>query len=176
MSEPFIGELRCFGFNFNPRGWAKCDGQLLPISQNQALFSLLGTIYGGDGRTNFALPELRGRMPIHHGSGPGLSARSQGARSGNESTTLGIANMPNHSHAATLKAAGSNASETAPTGLALSTAREDTYQALDGILDVDMQSGSVVVGSTGGGQSFSNMPPFEVLNWCIALQGLFPSR
>ena len=100
MSEPFIGEIRIFGFNFAPRGWALCDGQLLPISQNSALFSLLGTIYGGDGRTTFALPDLRGRAALHEGTGPGLSPRQLGQRSGSETNTLTVNQLPPHTHQA----------------------------------------------------------------------------
>lgn len=175
MSEPFIGELKCVGFNFPPRGWAYCDGQLLPINQNTALFSLFGTIYGGDGQTTFGLPELRGRTPIHRGEGPGLPNYVQGSSGGNFETTLQIPNMPAHSHSATLRASGGNASETVPLNRALATAREDTYQSL-GAEPVSMESGSVVLGSAGGGQAFANMPPFQVLNWVVALVGVFPSR
>ena len=175
MSEPFIGELKCVGFNFPPRGWAQCDGQTLQISQNTALFSLFGTIYGGDGRTTFSLPELRGRSPIHMGTGPGLPNFGIGSSGGNVDTTLAVSNLPSHSHAATLRASGGNASETAPMNRALATAREDTYQSL-GAEPVNMESGSVVVGSTGSGEAFSNMSPYQTLNWVVALIGVFPSR
>ena len=174
MSEPFIGEVRLFGFNFNPVGWAKCDGQLLPISQNSALFSLLGTIYGGDGQTTFALPDLRGRYPMHTGQGAGLSSRPMGQRGGQELVTLTTNEMPGHGHVTVLKARDGNATSTDPTNAGLSVAREDTYGTVGD--PIDMEAGSIDVGDTGGGQPHNNIPPFLVLNWCIALIGVYPSR
>lgn len=174
MSEPFLGEVRCYGFLFAPRNWAKCDGQLLPINQNQALFALLGTTYGGDGQTVFALPELRGRAPIHHGQGPGLPNFPQGTRSGAVSTTLNVSNLPSHTHSATLRASDANSDQVMPEGNALAVAREDTY--VDEDTSVPMRAGSIQVGSTGNGSSFNNMQPYLALNWCIALTGIFPSQ
>lgn len=175
MSEPFLGQIQLFGFNFAPIGWAKCDGELLPIAQHSALFSLLGTTYGGNGKTNFGLPDLRGRAPIHQGTGAGLSSRSMGQIGGAEDHTLNVNQIPNHSHTAQLRAATSNASTTAPSNMtSLATAREDTYH--EEAASVNMRAGSVEIGSTGGGQSVDHMPPFLTMNWCIALIGLYPSR
>jgi microcystin-dependent protein len=174
MSEPFLGEIRLFGFNFAPRNWAKCDGQLLPISQNSALFSLLGTTYGGDGRTTFGLPDLRGRVSIHQGQGPGLSDRRIGQRNGAENTVLSVAHLPPHDHAAQLKASALSSNQIDPTGNSLAVGREDTY--LDATPDQNMNADSVVIENTGNGQSFTNMQPYLVGNWCIALVGVFPPR
>ena len=174
MSEPFLGELRLFGFSFNPSGWAKCDGQLLQVSQNTALFSLLGTQYGGNGENTFGLPDLRGRANIHQGTGPGLPNYTIGSRAGNFQTTLIVNNLPAHDHPANLKAAAADADQVIPLATALATAREDTYSAT--APTVNMAADSVSVGTTGGGTSFTNMQPYLVLNWCIALQGIFPSE
>ncbi|MCO6457614.1 MAG: phage tail protein [Pirellulaceae bacterium] len=171
MAEPFLSEIRAFGFNFPPRGWAQCDGQLLSISQNTALFSLLGTIYGGDGRTTFALPDLRGRTPLHLGSGPGLTPRNQGSRAGTETETLTVANLPGHSHG--LRASNSAAGQEAPAGTrVLGRVEED----IDGTGSAGEVLGPSAVVATGGGQPHSNMQPFLALNFCIALQGVYPSR
>ena len=170
MSEPFLGEIRVFGFNFAPRSWAHCDGQSLPISQHQALFSLLGTIYGGDGRATFALPDLRGRAALHFGHGPGLTDRRIGQKSGAESQSLTVAELPSHTHA--LRAASDNADKTSAAGAVPATAREDTYSTESP--DTSMASGAIL--NTGSGQAHNTMQPYLVLNWCIALAGLFPSR
>lgn len=170
---PFIGQIQTFAFNFAPRDWADCDGQLLQISLNTALFSLIGTIYGGDGRTTFALPDLRGRAAIHLGQGPGLSNRPQGQVSGQETTILTAANLPAHTHPQL--ASGAPGTTPDPTNNVLGNA---------GFLDNDFNDGSsglVTMGNTGnntGGasQSFSNMPPYLVIRYCIALVGIFPSR
>ena len=175
MSEPFIGEVKLFSFNFPPQGWAHCDGALLPISQNQALFSLLGVTYGGDGEQNFGLPDLRGRAPIHRGQGPGLSTRTMGQSEGTETTTLTTQNLPAHNHPAVLKAAGTNSDLTMPNNAALGIAREDTYVG-NATLDQTMDADSVVTMDTGANAAFNNMPPFLAMNWCIALQGVYPSR
>lgn len=173
MAEPFIGELRQFGFDWPPRGWAKCDGALLSINENQALFSLLGTIYGGDGRTTFQLPDLRGRNGIHVGTGPGLSSRSIGQKFGNETTTLSVGNMPSHTHQ--LVAEGKAADTSRPAGKMLAVAGQDTiYVTPDSSTDQNMAAQSIT--SVGGGASFSNEPPTLVVNWCIALIGVYPSR
>ena len=167
MSEPFLGQIQTFGFNFPPRGWAKCDGQLLPIGNNQALFALLGTTYGGDGRTTFALPDLRGRFPMHVGNGPGLSSRSMGRRSGTETHTLTVAEMPVHSHPVTADVGN----KPSPVGAVPATAN-------DGESNYSNSGTTTLNGATNAGNSqpFSNMPPFLVINFSIALQGIFPSR
>lgn len=183
--EGMIGEIRLFAGNFAPRGWAFCQGQLLPINQNQALFSILGTIYGGDGRTNFALPDLRGRAPIGAGQGPGLSNVQQGQRGGSETNTLNINQLPSHTHAATgsvepraLSVEGDTAS---PEGAipAKSGEGEPDYQAAEpGANEVRMAASpvTVVVQNTGGGQAINNMQPWAGMNYIIALVGVFPSR
>ena len=169
--QPFIGEVQWFAGNFAPRGWALCDGQLLSISSNQALFSILGTIYGGDGRTTFGLPDVRGRVMIHEGTGPGLSPRSLGSRSGTETETLTANQMPNHTH--TLNASGGSATAVVPNGNVLaSPGRTRLYDS--GAANVNMSASSIT--STGGNQSHNNMQPYNTLNCIIALQGIFPSR
>ena len=175
MSEPFLGEIKLVGWNFAARGYALCDGQLLPISQNTALFSLLGTIYGGDGRTSFGLPDLRGRVPMHFGNGPGLSSRQIGQRSGQERVTLTLSEMPNHNHNARLQAENRNGNSDDPTNnmLAKSTGTFRSQVAAD---DVPMNPASVVSDNVGGSQSHDNMQPYLVLNYQIALIGIFPSR
>jgi len=164
MSEPFLAEIRMFSFDFPPRGWALCDGQLLPINQNQALFSLLGTNYGGDGRTTFALPNLRGRTPIH-----ASATHPLGQSGGAETHILHLNEMPQHSHA--LRAVAADATERGPGGNLPALAEEDTY-ATSGPLTALLQA----VMNTGGGQAHDNMQPFLVLSFCIALQGIYPSR
>jgi len=168
MSEPFLAEIRIVGFNFAPRGWAFCDGQILPINQNQSLYSLLGTTYGGDGRTSFALPDLRGRTPIHVGSSNG-SSHTLGQKSGEEAHTLSISETPGHDHA--LQATSANGDSPVPTGNLLG-AYNNGYR--DGTGLTNMVSGTVA--NVGGGQGHENMQPYLALNFCIALQGLFPSR
>lgn len=169
MSDPFIGEIKMFAGNFAPQGWALCDGQLLPIAQNAALFSLLGTTYGGDGRTTFALPDLRGRVPLHPGQGPGLSQRRLGEKSGQESVTLSEAQMPAHTHTAQARpvSAGRNDPENAL------LARRRAY---DGEPAPTVTMHPDAIGSAGGGQDHENMQPYLCINFIIALQGLFPSR
>ncbi len=179
MSEPFIGEIKMVGFNFAPRGWAFCDGQLLPISQNEALFSLLGTIYGGDGRTTFALPDLRGRVPIHPGNGPGLSSYRPGQKGGVETVMLNAAQMPAHNHAAagTAKAVNGSGDNTSPSGNNWAAlARENAYSdaAADGTMAAD--NVTVTVANTGGSQAHENRQPYLSITFCIALVGIYPSR
>ncbi len=171
MSDPFIGQIMMFGGNFAPRGWAFCDGDILPISQNQSLYSLLGTTYGGDGRTSFALPDLRGRTPIHVGNSNG-QVHLLGQKGGEETHTLDAAEMPQHTHA--LQAAGSPATTNVPTGglLAQTPATDPYYNALSSPANMSNTTPLAV----GGGQAHNNMQPTLVLNFCIALQGLFPSR
>jgi microcystin-dependent protein len=172
MSEPFLGQITIFGFNFAPYGWAECDGQLLPINQNQSLYSLLGTTYGGDGRTTFGLPDLRGRMAIHMQS----SQYALGAKSGIEAVVLTDATMPAHQHQASdgtgPRATNDAAAGDDPTNNLLGQAGGNVYG--DYTTGAAMNSGSL--STTGGGQGHENMSPFQVLNYCIALRGLFPSR
>lgn len=167
MAEPFLSELRLFSFVFAPKGWALCNGQLLPINQNQGLFSLLGTTFGGDGRVNFALPDMRGRVPIHVGNGHTL-----GERGGEQAHTLTIAEMPTHQHV--LQATEAQASTNIPTAnLYLgSSAPNDLYT---GPLALSAMS-PTTISTVGGSQPHQNMQPFLTLSWCIALQGIFPSQ
>jgi microcystin-dependent protein len=178
--EPFIGQIMMVGFNFAPRGWAFCDGQLLPISQNQALFSLLGTTYGGDGHTTFALPDLRGRVAIHQGTGPGLTPRAMGQKAGSEHVYLTANTMPVHGHSAQaqMKASSSDAQTDAPAGKVLAKAtRGDLYGDPASLADMASELVSVTVNdNAGGGQPHDNMQPYQVVNFVIALQGLYPTR
>lgn len=166
MSEPFLAEIRMVGFNFPPRGWAQCDGQILPINQNQSLFSLLGTTYGGDGRTTFALPDLRSRTPIHEGAG-----RNLGSKAGQERVTLTVGQIPSHNHGGP-NGTVSLGNSTSPNGGTLARPRRMRPYHNTG----DKVNMGQVLQNTGGGQSHENMMPFQVVNFCIALQGLFPSR
>ena len=173
-SSPYLGTIRYFAFNFAPRGWAHCDGQLLAISQNEALFSLLGTTYGGDGRTTFALPDMRGRFPIHYGQGPGLSPHSLGQRGGLEEVTL-TANQIGHDH--TLRASTATGNQSSPTGHTLAQDTDDTTYIV-ATPDVQMNAESVTTTTTppAGSNSHNNMAPFLGVYCNIALVGLFPSR
>lgn len=175
MSEPFIAEIRIFAGNFAPRGWAFCDGQLLPISNNTALFSLIGTTYGGDGRTTTALPNLQERVPMHPGRGPGLTARRLGEKVGVETVTLVEAQIPSHSHTARAATTGGQAG-TGPsnTTVIARTGGGDQFQTNTSGSLVDMASEALA--TTGGGQAHTNIQPYLTLNFIIALQGLFPSR
>ncbi len=174
MSEPFLAEVRLVGFNFAPRGWAFCDGQILPINQNQSLYSLLGTTYGGDGRTSFALPDMRGRTPIHTGSDGFGPFHSLGQKSGEETHTLSAAEMPQHDHSlrATGNQAGTGADGVVATGRVWAQSPISIYH--DPALPVNMNSNAV--SNVGGTQGHENMQPYLAVNFCIALQGLFPSR
>jgi len=172
MSEPFLAEIRIVGFNFPPRGWAFCDGQILPINQNQSLYSLLGTTYGGDGRTSFALPDFRGRTPIHTGQSAGGSNHLLGQKSGEETHTLSTNEIPQHGH--TLNATEGIATLNDPTGQNWGKARERMYAEYNTATAAPMHSG--IISNMGGGQAHENMQPYLVMNYCIALQGLFPSR
>ena len=170
MSEPFLAEIRIVGFNFAPRGWAFCDGQILPINQNQSLYSLLGTNYGGDGRTSFALPDLRSRSPMHRSDGHALAQKS-----GAETVTLTAAEIAAHTHAA--KASSSPANEDRPAGRVLSATSPVTdllYRDAEAANATAVRSGTVT--NAGGGQAHDNMQPYLTVNFCIALRGLFPSR
>jgi microcystin-dependent protein len=168
VSEPFLGEIRCFGFGFAPVGWAQCNGQLLSISQNTALFALIGTYYGGNGQTNFALPDLRGRGGIHVGQGPGLSPYVQGQLGGVEAESLLVNQLPSHSH--TVNANNSPSTATRPAGAVL--ARGGAYAAASDGTTMAPDS----IAPTGGGQPINVLQPYLVLNYCIALTGIFPSQ
>jgi microcystin-dependent protein len=171
MSEPFVGEIRMFAGNFAPRAWAFCDGQLLAISQNDALFSLLGTIYGGDGRTTFGLPDMRGRVPIHAGSGPGLSTRRLGAKGGAEQVTITVNQLPSHSHQ--LKGATAGLLGVDPSGALPGKTSVDLYsEALDSPVNLSSQA----VTAVGGSRSHTNLTPFLGVHFIIALFGIYPSR
>jgi microcystin-dependent protein len=172
MSEPFVGEVRMFAGNFAPRGWAFCDGQLLAVSQNDALFSLFGTIYGGDGRTTFGLPDLRGRIPIHAGPGPGLSPRRLGSKSGAEKVTLTVNQLPSHSH--TFSAIDSPATETAPPaeGTLAQSVGYDLYVPPSGFANMAAAN----VDGVGGSQAHTNEMPFLCVHFIVALVGIYPSR
>ena len=169
MSEPFLAEVRLVGFNFAPRGWAFCDGQILPINQNQSLYSLLGTNYGGDGRTSFALPDLRGRTPIHVGDGHRLAQKS-----GAETVTLTAAEIAAHTH--TVKASSTAANQGNPSGRIMAAADPgfNHFRPPEAASTTALRSGTVT--NAGGGQAHNNMQPYLAVNFCIALRGLFPSR
>lgn len=171
MSEPFTGEIRMFAGNFAPRGWALCDGQLLAISQNDALFSLFGTIYGGDGRTTFGLPDLRGRVPIHTGNGPGLSDRRLGAKGGSENVTLTTNQLPAHDHGP-ITHSSENANASSPAGAKPARTNHDFY--IDEAPDVPLASQAIK--NTGGSRSHTNLQPFLCINFIVALFGIYPSR
>ncbi|MBL7974341.1 MAG: phage tail protein [Candidatus Kapabacteria bacterium] len=172
MAEPFIGQIIMAGFNFAPRNYAYCAGQLLSIQQNTALFSLLGTTYGGDGRTTFGLPDLRSRIPLHMGQGPGLTPRTQGEMSGSETVSLNQSQIPSHNHLV-------NANNTTGSG----TTPGNRFPAKDG-LSRSLQFGNkptgmmnpTMISNSGGSQPHNNIMPSLVVNYCIALQGIFPSR
>jgi len=171
MSEPFLAEIRIFAGTFAPLGWAFCDGQLLSIAQNTALFSLIGTTYGGDGRTNFALPNLQGRAPMHPGTGPGLTPRQLGQQVGTETVTLSETQMPNHTHA--LRATVSRGAAGTPQDNAFNRSTGDTaYNTPSNLTGM----APAMAPPTGGGQAHNNMQPFLTLNFIIALQGLYPQR
>ena len=176
MAQGFIGEIRMFGGNFAPRTWALCEGQLLPISQNTALFSIIGTIYGGDGRTTFALPDLRGRVPIGPGTGPGLSTYREGQRSGSENVTLNTLQIPAHNHTGSLQVGAEGKGVTAvdtAAGNYLGNAT-GTYRTAAGSAGSSING--VSTGNTGGNQPHTNMQPYIAVNYIICLQGVFPSR
>lgn len=169
MAEAFISELRLFGCNFAPRNWAMCNGQIMSIAQNTALFSLLGTTYGGNGQTTFALPDLRGRVPLHLGQGPGLSNYVEGEVAGVEDVTLNVSQVPAHTH--TVGASSDDATKKNPIGSVPAATGGSSYgTTANGAMLGTMLSVS------GGSQPHTNMQPFLVLNWCICINGIFPSR
>jgi len=176
VSEPFVAEIRAFAFSFPPRGWAYCNGQILPISQNTALFSLLGTFYGGDGKSNFALPNLQGNAPLNFGQGAGLSDRLLGETGGEPTVTLIQSEIPGHTHA--ISGSTANGDATSPTNNTWAVSKlgrqsQNRYQTAPG-------AGAIMSGQAlnvaGGSQPHNNMPPYLVMNFCIALQGIYPPR
>jgi microcystin-dependent protein len=167
MAEPFLSEIRIMSFVFAPKGWALCDGQLLPINQNQALFSLLGTTFGGDGRVNFGLPDVRGRAPIHVGSGFTL-----GERGGEQAHTLSIAELPTHAHTLNATTVVSTTNTAGPTVMLSQTTAATLYASASSNLGA---MNPTAITNVGGSQAHLNMQPFLVLSFCIALQGVFPS-
>jgi microcystin-dependent protein len=171
MADPFVAEIRIFPFNFAPKGWAWCDGQLLPLSQNTALFSLLGTTYGGNGKSNFALPDLQGRAPMHPGQGPGLSLHDLGETGGSETVTLLESEIPSHSHG--LQASQADALEPSPGGQQFATGIGVGYYAVPGAL-VSMAANALA--PAGGDQPHNNLQPYLTFYFNIALQGVFPPR
>jgi len=174
MADPFVAEIRIFPFNFAPRGWAWCDGQLLPLSQNTALFSLLGTTYGGNGKSNFALPNLQGRAPMHPGQGPGLSLHDLGETGGSETVSLLESEIPSHSHP--LRGTVEDGTQgTLAAGVTIATSVGGTlYQTNTGSGLVSMNANAIV--PAGGDQPHNNMQPYLTFYFCIALQGVFPPR
>lgn len=172
MPDPFIAEIRIFAGSFAPRGWALCDGQSLPIAQNTALFALIGTLYGGDGRTTFALPDLRGRVPLFWGQGPGLTSHSQGEHGGAATVPLTPAELPLHSHG--LSGVEAAAQTLTPVGNLPGVTRLDNYSAVGSKTLSPMHSAAL--GPTGTGQPHNNLQPYLALNFIIALQGIFPPR
>jgi microcystin-dependent protein len=173
MADPFVAEIRIFPFNFAPKGWAWCDGQLLPLSQNTALFSLLGTTYGGDGKSNFALPDLQGRAPMHPGQGPGLSLHDLGETGGSETVSLLESEIPSHSHA--LIASEGDGLERTPGGQLFATGVTiSMYQEASGNPLVQLSPNAAT--PAGGDQPHNNMQPYLTFYFCIALQGVFPPR
>jgi len=173
MTSPFVAEIRIFGFNFAPKGWASCDGQLLPISQNTALFSLLGTTYGGDGKSNFALPNMQGNAPMHPGQGPGLSLHDLGETGGSETVSLLESEIPSHTHVWTVDP---NVAET-PDPSANSLARASSVNTFQTVTNQGLVTlNDSAVAPAGGDQPHNNLQPYLTLNFCIAMQGIYPPR
>lgn len=170
MADPFVAEIRIFPFNFAPKGWAWCDGQLLPLSQNTALFSLLGTTYGGNGKSNFALPDLQGRAPMHPGQGPGLSLHDLGETGGSETVSLLESEIPSHNHG--LRATNDSGLQSTPVGAVVG--RASAYNDNPGGNFVGMTVNALA--PAGGDQPHNNMQPYLTFYFCIALQGVFPPR
>ncbi len=176
--DPFIGQIILFAGNFAPRGWALCDGQLMDINSNSALFSILGTTYGGDGRTTFGLPSLRGRVPIHAGHGPGLTPRPLGQKSGQENVTLTVNEIPSHHHiggSAELHGNSGSADSEDVEGNVLGSSEIYSDQTPDAVLNANSVK-NITTGHTGGNSSHNNMQPYLALNYIIALEGTYPSR
>jgi len=174
--DPLLGQISMFAGNFAPRGWALCNGQLLAISSNSALFSIIGTTYGGDGRTTFALPDLRGRAPIHAGNGAGLTDRRLGSRSGTEQTTITVLNIPAHSHSASINVASSVGRGEGTSQPSNGYIAEGGSYSTTSDNDATLATGATTIGNTGGSQPINNMQPYLTINYIISLQGIFPSR
>jgi microcystin-dependent protein len=175
MADPFVAEIRIFPFNFAPRGWAWCDGQLLPLSQNTALFSLLGTTYGGNGKSNFALPDLQGRAPMHPGQGPGLSLRDLGETGGSETVSLLESEIPSHAHTISASAAAADEEgQKNPTGAVPGV--QQGSNVLYGALASTVAMAPEALATAGGDQPHNNLQPYLTFYFCIALQGVFPPR
>lgn len=172
MADPFVAEIRIFPFNFAPKGWAFCNGQLMPISQNTALFSLLGTTYGGDGKSTFALPDLQGNAPLHPGQGPGLSLYDLGQQGGVEFATLLQSEMPAHQHVLRAHGADPGDNNTPAPALAYAKSNNGSAYVAPGNVNMNFQ----YLGLAGGSLPHNNMMPYLTLNFCIALQGVFPPR
>ena len=176
MADPFVAEIRIFPFNFAPKGWAWCNGQLLPLSQNTALFSLLGTTYGGDGKSNFALPDLEGRAPMHPGQGPGLSLHDLGETGGSETVTLLESETPFHNHILKSSAEDADADNPAPTNVTGGSAGVSLYLGAPNSVVVANQLSPNALAPTGGDQPHNNLMPYLTYYFNIALQGVFPPR
>src|SRR5260370_40254372 len=174
MANPFVAEIRIFPFNFAPKGWAFCDGQLMSISQNTALFSLLGTIYGGDGKSTFALPDMQGNAPMHPGQGPGLSLHDLGEMSGSDTVTLLDSEMPSHSHAVNCGGNFSIGNTNVPAGNII--AKSSGGSAYTPAQNLAVQLSDQTLTPAGGDQPHNNLMPYLTLNFCIALQGVYPPR
>lgn len=172
MADPFVAEIRIFPFNFAPRGWAWCDGQLLPLSQNTALFSLLGTTYGGNGKSNFALPDLQGRSPMHPGQGPGLSLHDLGETGGSETVTLLESEMPSHSHALRASIDDADLQIPQPQMTMAKSSGQNAYSATATLVSLAPEA----LPPAGGDQPHNNLQPYLTFYFCIALQGVFPPR
>jgi microcystin-dependent protein len=172
MADPFVAEIRIFGFNFPPTGWASCDGQIMPIRQNTALFSLLGTVYGGDGKNTFALPDLQGSAPMHPGQGPGLSLRDLGERGGADTVTLDQTMIPSHVHTVQASNVAGNRTRPAANCFARASAGAVYGPAPPGNVQMSPQ----MTTPTGGDAPHNNLMPYLVANFCIATQGVFPAR
>ena len=172
MSEPFIAEIKIFAGNFAPRGWSLCDGQLLPIAQNTALFSLIGTTYGGDGRTTTALPDLKGRAPMHPGRGPGLTSRRLGQELGSSTVIVTEAQMPSHNHTVNVVSQNADSDDPSSARTYRNSTPGDAYQTAGAVAVM----ASETLGNAGGSSAHNNLQPNLVMNFIIALQGIYPSR
>lgn len=172
--DPFVAEIRIFPFNFAPKGWAFCDGQILPLSQNTALFSLLGTTYGGDGKSNFALPDLQGRAPMHPGQGPGLSLHDLGEQGGSDTVSLLESEIPSHAHTLRVATDPAELNAASPTRSLTRSNGGSAYQSNTTQNLVSMSPNALA--PAGGDQPHNNMQPYLTLNFCIALQGVYPPR
>jgi microcystin-dependent protein len=170
--DPFVAEIRIFPFNFAPKGWAFCDGQLLPLSQNTALFSLLGTTYGGDGKSNFALPNMQGNAPMHPGQGPGLSLHDLGETGGSETVTLLESEIPSHSHFQRASIDDADLTIPTPARVLAKASGQNVYAPTASLISM---SGNALA-PAGGDQPHNNMQPYLTLNFCIAMQGVYPPR